>query len=382
MSSKNKITLFIPNLNGGGAERMMVTLANGFNYEGFEVNLLLCKKEGIYLRDLVQGIKIINLNSKTTFSSLFKVIRYLKDNRPDIFLSSLTNANIVAILAKRISMSPTKLFIREACIIPPISEVSCSFKLLYSLMKLVYPLAKNIIAISNGVKDDLVSKIRLDRSCVKVIYNPAVSPLLAKKKNETVEHYWLLKKTIPVIIAVGRLTRQKDFQTLIMAFSLVRKKKLLRLIIVGEGEEYENLKNLAFHIGYPDDISFTGFTTNPFALMSKADVFVLSSRWEGFGNVLVEAMGCGVNIVSTDCPSGPAEILEGGKWGILVPVGDSISMADAIEKQLESPVPEGMVNYVYNRFDEMSIVNEYLRILTDNSSFKNINIETTGNNFL
>jgi glycosyltransferase involved in cell wall biosynthesis len=198
------------------------------------------------------------------------------------------------------------------------------------VMRSAYTRADVVVATSAGVADDLARAIQMPRSRIVVIYNPVVTPSMIKKSWESVDHAWITGGSCPVIIATGRLTKQKDFPTLIRAFARLREQQSARLIILGEGEDRERLQDLAAELRVEANIDFPGFVSNPYAYMRRASVFVLSSRWEGFGNVVAEALACGTPVVSTDCPSGPAEILEGGRWGRLVPVGDSASLSEAM----------------------------------------------------
>lgn len=204
------------------------------------------------------------------------------------------------------------------------------------LMKRMYPSADGIVAVSAGVADDLAQIINIPRCRVSVVYNPIFSNNIPELSKAQVDHAWLSRGQPPVIMAVGRFTQAKDFSNLIRAFSVLRKKTVARLIILGEGDLRESLEAVVSDLDLSNDVAFPGFVQNPYAWMSKAALFVLSSAWEGFGNVLVEAMACGTPVVSTDCPSGPAEILENGKWGDLVPVGDINALAEAMAAALDS----------------------------------------------
>lgn len=203
------------------------------------------------------------------------------------------------------------------------------------LMRWVYPWADSVVAVSQGVADDLVRTLGIDATRVKVIYNPVVDETLFDKAKQPLEHPWFKQGEPPVVLAVGRLTEQKDFETLIRAFAVVRAKRVVRLLILGEGELRFQLETLVNQLGLKDDVALPGFVANPFGYMARASVFVLSSRWEGLPTVLLEAMACGAQVVSTDCPSGPREILEDGKWGLLVPVENVSTLAQAITLKLD-----------------------------------------------
>ena len=202
-------------------------------------------------------------------------------------------------------------------------------------MRLVYPRADTLVAVSDGAAKDLGETLGLCRGHVKTIYNPVVFPGLIQMSYEEVPDLQDIQS--PIILAAGRLAREKDYPTLLKAFSRVLSHGPAKLIILGTGELEAELKAQAVQLGIADHLIMPGFVDNPYAWMRRANVFVLSSAWEGFGNVLVEAMACGTPVVSTDCPSGPAEILEGGKWGRLVPVGDHEALSEAILDELRNP---------------------------------------------
>ena len=195
---------------------------------------------------------------------------------------------------------------------------------------LCQPWADEIITVSAGVADDLAAATRIARSRMKVKNNPGVSTELLEQSREPVHHPWFAPGQPPVVLAAGRLKPQKDYPTLLRAFAKVRAKMETRLVILGEGDDRASLGVLADDLGINDDVYLAGFQENPFKFMSKAGVFVLASKFEGLPGVLIQALACGAPVVSTDCPSGPREILEDGKWGPLVPVGDVDRMADEI----------------------------------------------------
>ena len=230
------------------------------------------------------------------------------------------------------------------------------------LVRWNYPLADEIIAVSDGAADDLSISTRIPRDQIQVVYNPIITPEMDLKSRENLDHPWFKPGEPPVILAVGRLTSQKDYPLLIRAFARVRQAIPVRLLILGEGPERNELTSLINQLGLEDDISMPGFVHNPYAFMAHASVFVLSSRWEGLPTVLAEALYCGAPLVSTDCPSGPREILQNGRFGKLVPVGDVDCLADAIQDTLKnkrmSPPYESWQPYELN-----SVVDQYLKHL-------------------
>ena len=364
MNNKSKIALFLPSLRGGGAERMMVHLARGFVERGLNVDIVLAKAEGPYLSLVPSEVRIIDLKASRVLLAFPGLVRFLRKERPVVLLSTLDHANIVALLAKLLSKVSTRVVIRLAGTISTGLRNSFSIKKILSfyLLKYCNSWFDGIIAVSNGVANDYAEATGIARERIKVIYNPVVTPELFLQSEEPVKHPWFTDGSPPVILGVGRLTVQKDFTTLIKAFSIVRKHRLTRLIILGEGEQRTKLEALVQELGLKDDVSMPGFVDNPFSYMSNASVFVLSSLWEGLPNVLIQAMACGCPVVSTDCPSGPAEILENGKWGKLVPVGDAEALAVAVENILdESNLPD-----VIQRAKDFALykaVDRYLELL-------------------
>lgn len=329
---KEKVALFLPSLRGGGAERVMVNLARGFSEKGLDVDLVLAKAEGPYLSQVPPDVRVIDLHSSRVLASLPHLVCYLRRERPQALLSTLNHANIVALWARKLARVPNRLVVRVAANLSQSASNASSARgrLMPRLIHKFYPWADAVVAISQGVADDLVKTARLPRERIQVIYNPVVTPEILEKAEEPLNHPWFAPGEPPVILSVGRLTKQKDYPTLIRAFALVCRERPARLMILGEGEERPKLEALVRELDLDEDVSLPGFVDNPYAYMARSAVFVLSSAWEGFGNVLVEAMAVGTPVVSTDCPSGPAEILEGGKWGKLVPVGDANAMAQAI----------------------------------------------------
>jgi len=334
-----KIALFAPSMYGGGAERVWMTLANGFAERGLPTDLVLSKAEGPYLDRVSSEVGIINLGARGTATSLPGLVRYLRKARPRAMISALSHANVLAIWAKVLSGRDIRLVVSEHSQLTTNAAhpILARDKLLPRLVRWSYPLADGIVAISRSVADDLSSLIGSASKKISVIYNPIDLEEIAAMAVEPVPHPWLIGPDVPVVIAVGRLAAEKDFKLLIDAFAKLRSKRSARLIILGEGEQRNYLSEHVRNVALESDVSLPGFVANPFAWMKRASVFVLSSKYEGLSNALIEAMACGIPVVSADC-GGPAEILENGKWGKLVPVGDSDALAEAIEATLDADV--------------------------------------------
>lgn len=332
------IAIYLPSLMGGGAEKIAVILANGMAERGFSVDLVLVKAEGTYLKDVAQNVRIVNLSVNRVITSLPNLIRYLRCEKPKAMLSLLNHANVIAVMAKILARVNTRLIVsvHSNTSISYTNTTSFRGKVVLPLMRWAYRKADGIVTVSKGVGDDLAKMINLSRERISVIYNPVVTQELLEKAVIPVEHSWLKPDSPPLILGVGRLTKAKDFPTLIHAIAKVRRQHNCRLIILGEGELRSELEALVQELNMQDCVQLPGFVENPFAWMARTQLFVFSSAWEGFGNVLVEAMACGARVVSTNCPSGPSEILEGGKWGDLVPVGDPETLSVSILQALNS----------------------------------------------
>ncbi len=364
LTMSKKITLFLPSLRGGGAERVMVNLARGFAERGLRVDLVLAKAEGPYLSQVPHEVRVVDLGTSRVLASLPGLVRYLRRERPRALVSTLNHANIVALWAARLARVPVKVVVREANTvgISTTNAQNARERLMPMLMRYFYPWADAVVAVSNGVLEDLVRVTGLPKEKVRVIYNPVITPEFFSKAEEPLDHSWFAPGEPPVVLGVGRLTEQKDFPTLIRAFAMVRKQRPARLMILGEGEERPKLEALVRELGLEKDITLPGFVDNPFNYMKRAGVFVLSSRWEGLPNVLIQALALGTPLVSTNCPSGPAEILEGGKWGRLVPVGDVGALAQAILESFRETMNPN-VRIRASNFELKQIVDTYLQVL-------------------
>lgn len=340
-TKKKLVSFFLPSLQGGGAEKVTLNIIKGFLEQGHQVDLVLAQTTGPFLKDVPPNCRIVDLKAKRLAVSFPTLISYLIKEQPIALISGLNYANIIAILSVKAARVSTK------AIVVVHSTLSRSIqnargirqKLIPFLMQLSYPKTNIVVAVSQGVADDLKNVLSLSEDKVKVIYNPVVDNELLQKADHFVQHEWFQKGSPPVIIAVGRLIKAKDYPTLLWAFGEVKREMDCRLIILGEGEERKPLEHLAEQLGVSKYLWMPGFVNNPYKYMKRAKVFVLSSRWEGLPTVLVEALACGITVISTDCPSGPREILKNGKYGRLVPVGDFSKLAQEIKEALQEETP-------------------------------------------
>ena len=358
-----KIAIFLTDLGGGGAQKVMLNLADGFIDRDLAVDLVLVSKTGAYVSQINPRVNLIDLQGKSLSRSLPLLIRYLKQEQPSVLLSALEDTNIVAIFAKWLANTATKVTVtvHNTLSKEPIHTESLKRKFIFYLIPWLYLLADNVVAVSHGVAKDLI-KLGLSKHKINAIYNPIVTPKLNVKLQQSLEHPWFSSDQPPVILGVGRFNIQKDFPTLIRAFAEIRKQISAKLIILGEGEEKSNFESLINKLGVTQDVLLPGFVQNPYVYMKQANIVVLSSAWEGFGNVLVEAMAAGTPVVSTDCPYGPAEILADGKYGKLVSVGDVNGMAKAIYQTLnEVPNTDKLTCRAFE-FSQEKAVTKYIKL--------------------
>ncbi|MBE9044415.1 glycosyltransferase [Pleurocapsales cyanobacterium LEGE 10410] len=363
--SQPRIAFFLPNLFGGGAERVSINLLKGMVEHELILDLVLGIAEGSFLAQVPPQVNLINLKSPRVAFALLPLIKYLRTVRPDAILSHLGHANVIALLAKKLAGVNTSIVVVEHNTLSVSDLTSFRAKVTPWFMKQLYPSAEAIIGVSQGVSQDLEMQLGLAQGAVTTVYNPALDRELPTKAIAPVAHPWLGSK-LPVFLAVGRLTFQKDFVNLLRAFALVRQQRPARLIILGEGELRTELEQLAVSLGVQEDVSLPGFASNPYGYMSRVSAFVLSSRYEGLPTAVIEAMACGCPVVATDCPSGPEEILAAGVYGRLVPVQDSKSLAEAMLATLELPTATDSLKQRANLFSTEQIVPQYLEILLSN----------------
>ena len=344
-TNRPRIALLLLNEEDGGVERCLINLARGFVARGMRVDLLNRRRGGVFLDDLDDGATLVGLPGDT--DALHAVAAYVDDTRPDILLAAKDeDCDVAGQIGSRCKNPP-------ACYL--VASVNFSAQLAgrragplrrwrrYRDVRRIYGRADRLVCVSAGVADDMAGILRRDASGFCVLPNPVITPEHDARALEAVDHPWFAEGQPPVVLGVGRLSRIKNFPLLVRAFARVRRECECRLVILGEGKHRSRLLALAAKLGVAGDLDLPGFVDNPVAYMSRAALFVLSSRWEGFGNVLVEALACGTPAVSTDCPSGPAEILSDGVYGPLVPVDDDVGLSRAMLETLASPPDAGFL---------------------------------------
>jgi glycosyltransferase involved in cell wall biosynthesis len=361
------VLIFSPSLQPGGAERVALDLANWFSQKGIKVFLVLARNLGGFVEEIGENISVVDLRTDHTFQTIPKLIGLIRDFQPTIILSFQTQANVAILLASLLSNCHTPVIPTEH------STISINLnrkgllkeKLLLPLAHILYHQAPALISVSRKAADDLISTLHLDSKKVRVIYNPINLGKITNCSQEEYHHPWLTPGSPPLLLAVGRLTEAKGFSDLIRAIALVLQKRPVNLMIVGEGEKRTELENQIKALGLENFVELNGFMANPYTVLSKADLFVSSSLWEGFGVAIVEALACGIKVVATDCLSGPAEILENGKFGMLVPPENPQLLADAILWSLDTNAPSPDAKERANDFSIDKIGHQYLSLFEE-----------------
>ncbi len=369
MNVRRKILFLIGSLGGGGAERALVTVCGSLDRVRFEAAVMVLEDGGVLESELAGDIPILRLEKRSRWDVIRLAGRIKKSIRefgPDLVVSHLTYSNILLLLAR-------KLFsLNVPCIIVDHIHLSSAIRrtrfrhLRTILIRHLYGSATMVVNVSRAGTEDLIANFKVDIKKATAIYDPIDLhriDTLSELKDESTPN---LPSTVPVVVAVGRLTPQKDFPTLLRAFLIVANRTNAHLAIIGTGEQREDLEALACSLGIDGRVHFLGFKTNPYPYFGKAECFVLSSLYEGFGIVIVEAMRCGCPVVATDCPSGPGELISHGRSGLLVPIGNPEVLAENIisiltDRKLADLLRDGGRLRAEN-FDHRAIVGEYVKL--------------------
>ncbi|MGH6920717.1 MAG: glycosyltransferase [Geminicoccaceae bacterium] len=400
-----RIALLLPNLAAGGAEACMLRTADALLRRSFRVDVVLCERTGPLLADVPAGARVIDLpptpmpiarayalaadpaglramlapvllawRPAKHLPHLPGLVRYLRTERPDALFAAMPIPNLLAVWARRLAGVPTRVLVSERNTLSAMLGGSRRWRdrHLPRLLGHAYRLADGIVAVSDGVADDLARQSGLRRARIATVYNPVIMPELAAMASQPVAHRWFLPAAPPVVLGVGSLSARKDFPTLVRAFARLRAGRDCRLVILGQAtspkkteEQRAELMALAASLGVAADVDLPGFVANPFAYMARASVFVLSSAFEGLPGALIQAMACGCPVVSTDCPSGPAEILDRGRFGAMVPVGDDHAMAAAIATTLDHPIAAATLRTRAEMFSVERAVDRYVDLMFD-----------------
>lgn len=362
---QKRIALFLASFFGRGVARIRINLCEELLARGYQVDLVVANGTGALRDNVPAGVNLIDLKASRLIAALPGYLRYIRDVKPDAIISAQDHVNVVALIARRlarsdvpISVSVHNLHRLEASRSP----ASRGYWMQY-FVRWTYPWATARVAVSSGLGDDMAETTGLPRDSITTVFNPVVTQTMLDQSRADCPHPWLEDGQPPVIIGVGQLTFQKDFETLIRAFDRVRKERDVRLMILGTGFREEALHQFTAEMGLDDVVKFTGYVDNPFVYMRRASLFVLSSIHEGLPGVLIQAMACGCPVVSTDCPHGPKEILRDGAYGPLVPIKDDAALARAMVATLDSPTPSEILETRARDFEIGHIVDQYAELL-------------------
>ena len=359
------MVLFIPSYGDGGVERNFVFLANGLANAGYPVTLMASVNRCVFLEQLQPGVELCRLAGASEGELAAELLAYLAGHPPSVIMTGQHRDDCIAMNAKcQIKGGGHRFFISVGTPLSQQARESHPFwpkRWWYRRrLRALFSRCDGLIANAQGVARDLTQFLGVAPNRIAVAPNPAVPPDLTTRAAEAVDHPWLFDAAIPVVMAAGRLSRVKDFPTLLQAFTRLHAVRPCRLMILGQGRQRRKLERLAQGLGVAADVDFTGFVDNPYAYLARASVFVVSSLREGGPNVLIEALACGTPVVATDCPYGPREILEGGRWGALVPVGDAPALAQAIDAALRDPLPGAALKRAAERYSVEQSTRSYL----------------------
>jgi glycosyltransferase involved in cell wall biosynthesis len=400
---RRRVALLIRDLGVGGVGRNALQLARGLMDRGVAVDFVVKHERGPLRKLVPKGARIVVLEEGSpweakrltlradpwaflyllpsviiprepvgSYRRLPALVRYLEQTKPDGLISALAHQNLLAIAASRVVGGKTRVIVSEHSTDNALTRDRHSLKrwALPALARRQYLMADAIVTVSRGLADSLALVTGLPRERVTTIYNPVVGRDLRANAAVRLRHPWFQPGQPPVVLGVGRLQEQKDFPTLIRAFAQLHATRPLRLVILGRGPNRQKtevaqaeLRELARSLGVESDFDLPGYVANPYPYMARSGVFALSSAWEGFGNALVEAMACGCPVVSTDCPSGPAEILDRGRYGPMVPIGDDAALAHAMARMLDAPPDPDILRQRAAMFSVERSADAYLKAL-------------------
>ena len=362
MSKTKLITFFLPSLEGGGAERVIVEIANAFHAKGHQVELVVGNAYGPYKEEIATGVSVIDFGKKRVLSCLLPFALYLKRQKPVAVYTTMMHTNVVALLAKRLSFSKARVIVREAVTTEktngkPISEGKSA---LLRLAAAVYPGADAIVCVSHGVLDSLKRDLSLsDGAPIEVILNPVISKEFFRKSQEAAPLLSFKRKNSVLLVAVARLVVSKDYPTLLQAFALVRESMDAQLLILGEGSERAHVEQLVESLGIKEDVLLPGFVSNPYAYIQAADLFVHSSLYEGMPNAVIQALALKKKAVVTRTKDGPSELFEGVQSVQLVETGDPVAFSKAILEMLALDSVGGPDSEWFDMFSSSGVVEQY-----------------------
>jgi glycosyltransferase involved in cell wall biosynthesis len=359
------LAIFFSTSGHSGVDRLAKHLVPALASRGYTIDVLKVRRHGPNLTELPPGVRIIDLGTAHTYSSLMPVVRYLRRERPRSLYCDKDRINHTALLARTLARVPTFLAVGTGTTL----SIDCAQRGVFHRLKTrfstgkLYPFADNVIVTAEGVADDMALYTGLDRNKIQVVPCPVVPARIFHNGFDTPDHPWFHDDGPPIIMGLGELCARKDFVTLLRGFAQLQEKQPCRLMIIGRGDDRDRLLAAAHELGVADLLALPGFVDSPYAWLAQAHVFAFTSVLEGLGFALIEALACGIPSVATNCPSGPAEILQNGKYGPLVPVGDHLALAAALESALLRPLPREFLQEAARPYEIENATTAYIQAL-------------------
>jgi glycosyltransferase involved in cell wall biosynthesis len=364
-----RLSFYIPSLAVGGAEQVTVSIVNGLVARGHDVDLVVSHPEGELRSAVADDVSVTGLGSTRVpvagiGAHVPALARYLSRTEPAAVFAQKLDAGTVCLAANRLAGGDTKVIPTIHSAFGMASERTAKSRALDAFAARILASADHVVAVSEGVADSVAEATSVERADVSVLHNPVDVESVRERSREPVDDTWVEYDDVDLVLFVGRLERQKDLETWLRTFERVhRSNPDARAIIAGKGSRRERLRSLAIELGLDDVVSIPGYVDNPYRYMRNADVFLLSSRFEGLPTVLIEALACGCQVVATDCPCGPREILRSGEYGRLAPVGDAEGLAREVEESLSDPIPPERLEGRADEFAPEVVLNEYERFI-------------------
>ena len=361
----HRLAVFLATSGHSGVDRIMGVLLPAIASRGIKVDLLHINGKGPHIRSDGKNLRVVELGSSHSITSLTPLIRYLKREKPDVLLSDKDRVNQIAIISNKLAGGKARVAVRFGQTVTRMLETRdiMDRSIHHISMRYLYRFADAIISPSEGAAQDMANFARMPRERVTVIPNPIDRDKLFRLAQEPTDHPWFQNENIPVVVGLGELTQRKGFGTLIRAFSILRRERAARLVIIGRGTGMPELEKLVREMDIVDDVQLLGFIANPFPYLRKADLFVQASHYEGFGMALLEALSLGIRVVATDCPSGPRDILQNGLYGALVPIGDPETMAKHMALTLDTPPDPSFLVQAAQPYSLEDVTEQYIQTL-------------------
>ncbi|MGE0665628.1 MAG: glycosyltransferase [Sphingomonadales bacterium] len=333
------VLFVMPLFFAGGAERVTLLLAGELASRGVRVGIAVYINRGTLIDQVDPRVRIEEIGGSGLLAAILPLSRLIRRTRPRSVVGVMVSCNVAAVLAGKLARTGARIVLTEHNQVDVSAEFFGNDSRSYRAIPWIYPHADAIVCVSDGVRESLCRYAGMTPGRMRVIHNPIVSRDLIDKAAEPCPHPWAGDPDVPLVLAVGRLTTAKNYPLLLRAFAILRRQRPARLLILGKGAIQKDLQALVGELGVAEDVELHGYAGNPYTFMAHASLFVLSSSWEGFPTVLVEALACGCPAVATDCPSGPREILLDGELGELVPMDDEAALAAAMARSLDRPPP-------------------------------------------